>query len=98
MTDACAPSTSGLRELGNEEYKKGNFLKAAAAYTRALKEDPDNAALRSNRSAALLQIHKVSKALADAEECIRLQPDWDKGHFRRAAALEALGRLEEVRC
>ena len=92
------PSTSGAyREQGNEEYKKGNMLKAAALYTRALKDDPGNAALHSNRSAALLQIHTLSKALADAEECVRLRPDWEKGHFRKGAVLEALGRLDEVR-
>ena len=53
-------------------------------------------ALCSNRSAALLQLSKTTKALADAEECIRLRPDWDKGYFRRAAVLEALDRLDEV--
>lgn len=33
---------------------------------------------RSNRSAAVLQLNKVSKALADADECIKLRPEWDK--------------------
>ena len=33
----------------------------------------------SNRSAALLQLSKTTKALSDADECIRLRPDWDKG-------------------
>lgn len=51
----------------------------------------------SNRSAALLQLSKTTKALADADECIRLQPDWDKGYFRKASALEVLDRKEEVR-
>lgn len=50
----------------------------------------------SNRSAALLQLSKVTKALADAEECIRLRPDWDKGYYRQAGALEKLERWEEV--
>lgn len=40
----------------------------------------------SNRSAALLALAKTTKALADAEECIRLRPDWDKGHFRKASS------------
>jgi hypothetical protein len=44
----------------------------------------------------LLHISKTTKALADAEECIRLRPDWDKGYFRKAAALEVLDRLDEV--
>ena len=50
----------------------------------------------SNRSAALLQLSKTAKAVSDAEECIHLAPHWDKGYFRKAAALEVLGRLEEV--
>ena len=99
MTDAAAPppSSSSFRDQGNYEYKKGNYLKAAALYTKALKEDPACAALFSNRAAALAQLNKLPKALADAEECIRLEPEWDKGYFRKGAALEALGRLEEVR-
>ncbi len=34
---------------------------------------------RSNKSAALLKLKKVTKALDDAETCIKLKPDWDKG-------------------
>ena len=34
-----------LKEQGNDEYKKGNFLKAAAIYTKAIKEDPGSAVL-----------------------------------------------------
>ncbi|KDD74639.1 hypothetical protein H632_c1165p1 [Helicosporidium sp. ATCC 50920] len=52
--------------------------------------------MRSNRSVALLQLNKVTKALADAETSIDLQPDWHKAHFRRGAALEGMGRLDEA--
>lgn len=34
-----------FKDQGNEEYKKGNWLKAAALYTKGIKEDPDNAVL-----------------------------------------------------
>ena len=27
--------------------------------------------------------------MQDAEKCCELKPDWDKAHFRKAAALEA---------
>lgn len=50
----------------------------AALYTQGLKADPESSVLYSNRSAALLQLAKTTKALADAEQCIRLRPDWDK--------------------
>ena len=45
--------------------------------------------LYSNRSAAFLHLLKVQKALADAEEAIKLRPTWEKGYFRKAAVLEA---------
>ncbi|KAL4452164.1 hypothetical protein ABPG75_007826 [Micractinium tetrahymenae] len=85
-----------FKEKGNVEYRAGRFLKAAALYTQGLKADPGNAVLYSNRSAALLSLAKTTKAVADAEECIRLRPDWDKGYFRKAAALETLDQMPEA--
>jgi tetratricopeptide (TPR) repeat protein len=101
MTTTAEPATvpaptSTFREQGNDEYRNGNYLKAAANYTKAIKEEPESAALFSNRSAALVQLSKLPKALADAEECIRLEPEWDKGYFRKGAVLESQGKLEEV--
>ena len=52
--------------------------------------------LCSNRSAALLQLKKSGKALEDAEQCIKLRPDWDKGFYRRGLALELADRYPEV--
>ncbi len=51
---------------------------------------------RSNRSAALLKLNKVTKALEDAEKCIELRPDWDKGYFRKGNVLEELKAFPEV--
>ncbi len=119
---------------GNQLFQAGEFLKAAAAYTQAIKLDPDNAVLYrcvrgrrggpcnsshacplglrcvpaqacapahncacSNRSAALLKLKKVSKALEDADKCIELRPEWEKGYFRKGAVLEEQNQLAEVR-
>ncbi|GMN46760.1 hypothetical protein TIFTF001_015936 [Ficus carica] len=70
-----------LKEKGNEYFKAGNFLKAAALYTQAIKQDPNNFALYSNRAAAFLQLVKLNKALADAETTIALSPQWEKVDF-----------------
>jgi tetratricopeptide (TPR) repeat protein len=132
-----------LKDEGNAEFRQGNWLKAAALYTKAIKADPANAVLYrsehwrpppspgielsglckgkegsydtpeqdtyqrsiftgqrwccSNRSAALLKLKKAGKALEDAEACIRQRPDWDKGHYRRALALELTEKYSEVR-
>ncbi|KAL6623462.1 hypothetical protein ACP70R_033341 [Stipagrostis hirtigluma subsp. patula] len=85
-----------LKDQGNEQFKSGNYLKAAALYTQAIKLDPDNATLYSNRAAAFLQLVKLSKALADAETTINLKPQWEKGHFRKGCVLEAMERYEEA--
>ena len=50
----------------------------------------------SNRSAALLKLNKVQKALADAEQCIELRKDWEKGYFRKAVILETLKKYDQV--
>jgi hypothetical protein len=34
-----------LKEQGNEEFRQGNYLKAAAIYTKAIKQEPGNAVL-----------------------------------------------------
>lgn len=34
-----------LKDKGNELFKAGNYLKAAAIYTQAIKLDPSNATL-----------------------------------------------------
>ena len=44
----------------------------------------------------MLQLNKVTKAIADAETCIRLKPEWEKGYFRKGNALETLEKTEEV--
>lgn len=34
-----------LKDQGNEFFKSGNYLKAAALYTQAIKQDPSNPTL-----------------------------------------------------
>ena len=44
---------------GNAHFKAGEYLKAAASYTKAIKADPSNHVLYSNRAQAFLKINKV---------------------------------------
>ena len=48
------------------------------------------------RSAAYLHKKDVDHALADAEECIRLNPDWPKGYVRKGAALHTMNKLDDA--
>jgi tetratricopeptide (TPR) repeat protein len=90
-------ASAALKDQGNEQFKAGNYLKAAALYTQAIKLDPDNPTLYSNRAAAFLHLVKLNKALADADTTIKLKPQWEKGHFRKGCVLESMEHYEEVR-
>ncbi|XP_042391614.1 RNA polymerase II-associated protein 3-like [Zingiber officinale] len=105
MADAGGDPSSGgssggkvvsLKDQGNDFFKSGNYLKAAALYTQAIKLEPDNPTLYSNRAAAFLHLVKLSKALADAEMTITLNPQWEKGYFRKGCALEAMERFDDA--
>ncbi|KAL8481683.1 hypothetical protein ACS0TY_027991 [Phlomoides rotata] len=85
-----------LKDQGNEFFKAGNYLKAAALYTQAIKQDPSNPTLYSNRAAAFLHLVKLNKSLADADKTISLKPDWEKGYFRKGCVLEAMERYEDA--
>ena len=59
--------------------------------------DPSNHVFYSNRSVAYTALERFDAALADADECVRLQPGWAKGHQRRAAAKFHLGDLQAAK-
>lgn len=43
-----------------------------------------------------MKLNKMQKALADAEECIKCKPEWEKGYFRKANVLEATLKFDQV--
>jgi hypothetical protein len=48
--DAQAEAAEAHKKEGNAHFAKGDFLKAAAAYTKAIKAAPTNHVLYSNRA------------------------------------------------
>lgn len=52
-------------------------------YTHAIKLDPQNYSLYSNRSFAFLMMQQYHYAMEDALMTIQLKPDWSKGYFRK---------------
>lgn len=93
---AAEAEEMSLKDKGNEFFKAGNYLKAAALYTQAIKQDPSNPTLFSNRAAAFLHLVKLNKALADAETTISLNPQWEKGYFRKGCILEAMEQYDDA--
>ncbi len=67
-----------LKNKGNAALKAGNIDEALSLYTDAIELDPDNHVFYSNRSAAYASCKKYKEALSDAEQAIKLKPDFIK--------------------
>jgi len=86
-----------LRAEGNKAFTNKNYDDAIRLYTEALALSDLNAhLLYSNRSAAFLFKGEHEKAIADAQKCLDLKPDWSKAYFRMGKALMAAAKFDDA--
>eukprot|EP01047_Picozoa_sp_COSAG01_P037253 COSAG01_NODE_2950_length_6804_cov_89.553318_3_plen_165_part_00 len=85
-----------LKARGNGAFKAKSMREALVLYNRAIELSPEVAALRGNSSMVRLALGEFEQALADAEEAIRIDGAWNKGYYRKALALEKLGRFGDA--
>lgn len=85
-----------LKNKGNERYKQGRFEEALAFYDRAIALDSTKATYRSNRSAALIGLGRLVEALVECKEAIRLDPSYQRAHYRLATIYFRLGETEKA--
>merc|ERR1719160_657043 len=74
------------REQGNEHFKNQEWAKAKTEYDEAVRRNPSDAKLYSNRAAALTKLLAYPDALRDLDECIKLDPTFVKAYSRKGAA------------
>lgn len=75
-----------LNRKGNRALAEGKHEVALECFNDALELDEDNHVLYSNRCVAHIKLEKWKLAVEDAENVIKLKPDWVTGHARLGAA------------
>jgi len=78
------------KNAGKECFQKGDYPAALKHYSEAILRNPDDAILYSNRAACYQKLAEFPLALKDCETCIKLDPNFVRGHIRKGMALMAL--------
>lgn len=94
MPAAPHSESEKLKQLGNLAWAQGRLEEAVEHFTNAIKIDPENHVLYSNRAAANTALGKADRdalqlAVDDAKKCVELKPDFAKGYSRQVSSLKS---------
>uniref|UniRef100_A0A672G6M5 DnaJ homolog subfamily C member 7 n=1 Tax=Salarias fasciatus TaxID=181472 RepID=A0A672G6M5_SALFA len=87
----------GFKEQGNAFYIKKDYEEAFNYYTKAIDMCPKNASYYGNRAATLMMLYRYREALEDAQQSVRLDNSFMKGHLREGKCHLSLGNAMAAR-
>jgi len=93
---ASQEEVAQLIQKGNACIHERKYEEAILHYTHAIKLDPNNHTVYSNRSMAFLKIKQYYHAYEDAMETIQRKPEWAKGYFRKAEVESAVFQYSDA--
>merc|ERR1719507_1276197 len=81
---------------GNECFKSGDWANAVKFYTEALKRNPKDAKIFSNRAACYTKLNAFDLTIKDCDSSIALDPTFVKAYLRKANVLKAMGQSQKA--
>eukprot|EP00092_Neocalanus_flemingeri_P006374 GFUD01006863.1.p1 GENE.GFUD01006863.1~~GFUD01006863.1.p1 ORF type:complete len:332 (-),score=92.67 GFUD01006863.1:244-1239(-) len=81
---------------GNECFKSGDWANAVKHYTEALKRNPNDAKIFSNRAACYTKLNAFDLTIKDCDASIALDPGFVKAYLRKANVLKAMGQSQKA--
>jgi len=72
-----------LKVEGNECFKEGRWADAIGKYTEAIKRNPDDHKIYSNRATCFCKLMRWDAAMADCDSAIKLEPTFIKALIRK---------------
>jgi len=95
----CKPYTCTAevsRKLGNTAFQKKNYEEAILHYTNGIEQLPDDCRFFSNRCTCYFSLKQYDNALEDAQRCVSIDKNFQKGHLHLQRCLRYLDRDEEA--
>jgi len=100
VADASAYLDKGksleAKERGNKFFTAGKFIDAIPEYSEAIKRDPTNAALYSNRAGCYTKVMDWARALEDCEKALQIDPKFVKVFIRKAKIQHLLKQYKKA--
>ena len=91
------PALADAEKLkGNERFKNGDWAAAVKHYTEALKRNPNDAKIYSNRAACYTKLNAFDLVIKDCDSSIALDPGFVKAYLRKANVLKAMGQTQKA--
>ena len=104
LLEQRALAAAAAKDAGNQSLKDGDVDEAVACYSMAIRFDGTNHIFYSNRSAAYQTKKLWREAASDAEQVVKLNPQFPKGYLHWARSLmqqhkfkDALGVVEKAK-
>ena len=101
MPTPAPPTSLGLIKQwiarANGAFDRGEFVAALLDYRRVLAEHPEFADVRNGAGLCHALLGDLEEALAEFDEALRINPEYEEALLHRAVVLNELGRYEEAR-